>query len=142
MSESEKEKLSILIDSEIARSIKIESARLGITQGELISQMWSAYKARDQAQSKESDIQSADDQIEEISEITRAQIEMIERKKREQAEKTLRALRIKRAKEILEDSDRFDLDMIELYARRMKDIGEEKLANDLFDLVEFKRRVI
>jgi hypothetical protein len=67
---------------------------------------------------------------------------MIERKKREQAEKTLRALRIKRAKEILDDSDRFDLDMIELYARRMKDIGEEKLANDLFDLAEFKRRVI
>jgi hypothetical protein len=134
---NEKEKLSILIDSEIAREIKIESARLGITQGELISQMWSAYKARDQAQSKERDIQSADDQIEEINE--RAQIEMIERKKREQAEKAQRDMRIKRAKEILEDSDRFDLDMIELYARRMREIGEEKLAKELEKIAEYRR---
>ncbi len=141
MSAEEKEKVQVYTDPDIARAMRIESARRGITQGDLLCEMWSAYKERE-AKSKESDIHSAEDQIAEITEITRAQMDAMEKKRREQNEKTLRAIRIKRAKEILEDSDRFDLEMIELYARRMKEIGEEKLSKDLFDLAEFKRRVI
>lgn len=132
---SEKEKLNILVDSEIARAIKIESARLRISQGELISQMWSAYKAKN-------DRGEVQDQAQEIEKIPIAKIEDMQARKAQAQAQDLRELRIRKAKEILEDWARFDVEIIERYRDRMREIGEEKLAKELEDLADYKRRVI
>ncbi len=130
---SEKEKLNILVDSEIARAIKIESARLNISKGELIAEMWSAYKAKDQDHAEVQD---------QTQKMPIAKIEAMQARKAQAQAQDLRDRSIKKAKEILEDWTRFDLEIIERYRDRMRALGEEKLAKELEDLADYKRRVI
>lgn len=131
---SEKEKLNILVDSEIARAIRIESARLNISQGELISQMWNAYKAKNDS----GEVQ--DHELEKKMPV--AKIEDMQARKAQAQAQDLRELRIRKAKEILEDWARFDVEIIERYRDRMRALGEEKLAKELEDLASYKRKVI
>lgn len=136
MSAEQKEKLNIYIDAATARSIKIECAKRGLTQGELIAELWNAYESR-QAQEQEPATTSTA-----AAEWDKKRIAEMEKRKKAEAEAEKRRRSVEKAQVIAAEWEHFDTELIELYAERMEQMGEKALSKELKHIADIKRRIL
>lgn len=137
MSAEQKEKLNIYIDAATARKIKIECAKRGLTQGELIAELWNTYE-----QAQVQTVQIEPEPGADAAAQAKKRIAEMEKRKKAEAEAEQRHKRIEKAKIIAAEWEHFDTELIELYAARMEQIGEKALSKELKSIADIKRRIL